>query len=70
MTCPAKQFGCGCDDGTCQVPNHRALEAARVSSTAHALMHALIAGVIVAASCFAIIATANVYFPFNQELSR
>jgi hypothetical protein len=67
MTCPAKEFHCGCAEGECKVPHYEILEAARVTGCGQSIALALLAGAIVAALMLAVMSTANVYFPLTQE---
>lgn len=70
MTCPARQFDCGCPDGCCQIPIYEILEASRVASTARVLILSIIAGLVVWAASFGAISMARLDQQETQEAAR
>lgn len=70
MPCPAKQFGCSCKPGECQVPNYELLKTANISITGPLLMIAFIAFVAVGALVTREAAPLKTYLPEAQEFSH
>lgn len=67
MTCPVKEFGCSCQPGECQAPNHELLKTANVSIRGPLLTLLFITVVAVWALLPAVVATVKTYPHLIQE---
>ena len=64
MPCPAKEFGCACEDGHCNVPSYPILEASRSVSTGRLLILTIM--IVVGVSGFAMCGFALAGFGMEQ----